>query len=190
MLGREKRKQAEDTTPAREQVIEVTASMQGSLTFRDPVNLRISGRFEGSLETLGRLTIGERAQVQAQITGEFITIAGQVSGKLVARRQLRVTGSGRITGEVWTPSLLVEEGAVLDGMCHMAEAARGAQTETLSVEEVAQYLEVEPAIVQQWAIQGRIPAIRDGEQWVFDRARLDQWVANERSERSRQRESE
>ena len=39
--------------------IEINAQMQGSLTFADPVNLKISGQFSGNLNTKGILTIGE-----------------------------------------------------------------------------------------------------------------------------------
>lgn len=182
MLG-QSRKPAAPPEPA-ERTLEVTASMQGTLSFKDPVNLRISGRFEGTLDTLGSLTIGERAQVEAQITGDLIIIAGRVQGKLVARRQLTLIPPARVTGEVWTPRLIVQDGAVLDGACHMQEAreADGASaTQWLSAEEVAQYLEAEPTVVRQWAAQGRLPAVRDGEGWRFDKARLDAWIAAERA---------
>ena len=42
-------------------ILDVDASMQGTLSFKDPVNLRINGRFEGRLITKGTLTIGDRA---------------------------------------------------------------------------------------------------------------------------------
>ena len=50
--------------------LDMDASMQGKLVFRDPVDLKISGKFEGSLDTKGNLTIGEGAVVNAEITGE------------------------------------------------------------------------------------------------------------------------
>ena len=177
MLGRTP-KPTTTATPT-EHVLEVTAAMQGTLSFKDPVNLRINGRFEGVLETLGSLTIGERAQVVAQITGETIVIVGRVQGKVVARQSLRLVAPAFVNGEVWTPRLTVEDGARLDGGCHMSDAdALGNQW--LSEDEVAQYLEIGPTVVRQWAGQGRIPAVRQGEQWRFDKAQLDQWVASER----------
>lgn len=180
MLGRERRQSAPVAEPAAERTLEVTASMQGSLSFKDPVNLRISGRFEGTLDTLGSLTIGDRAQVDAQITGETIVVAGRAQGKIVAKRSLRLIPPARVTGEIWTPRLSVEEGAWLDGAVHMTQPS-AASGEWLSIEEVAQYLEVEPTVVQQWAAQGRMPSVKDGENWRFERTRLDQWVAAERA---------
>ncbi|MBI4313292.1 MAG: polymer-forming cytoskeletal protein [Candidatus Omnitrophica bacterium] len=168
-------------TNAADRVLEVTASMQGTLAFKDPVNLRISGKFEGTLDTLGSLTIGEKAQVDAQITGEMVTVAGRVQGKIIARQSLRLVAPAHLSGEVWTPRLVVEEGAVLDGICRMQEAAAASTSRWLSEEEVAQYLEIEPKVVRQWASQGRIPASREGEAWRFEKSRLDQWIATERS---------
>ena len=47
---REKENQGDKT-------VEIDAQMQGSLTFSDPVNLKINGQFQGSLDTKGTLTI-------------------------------------------------------------------------------------------------------------------------------------
>ena len=59
-----------------EKVMDVDASMQGSLSFKDPVNLRINGKFEGTLEVRGNLTIGQNAIVLADIV-EHRTMAFQ-----------------------------------------------------------------------------------------------------------------
>lgn len=183
MLGRARRQTANagSADAAADRTLEVTAAMQGTLAFKDPVDLRISGQFDGTLETLGTLTIGEQARVQAQITGETIIVAGRVDGKIVARRQLTLRAPARVTGEVWTPRLVVESGASLDGACHMREADPGTSTAWLTPEEVAQYLEIEPSVVRQWAAQGRIPAVRDGDAWRFEKVQLDQWIASERA---------
>lgn len=158
-------------------VLDVTASMQGSLAFQEPVALRISGQFRGTLETKGELTIGERAMVQADITGEAITVAGRVTGKLVAQKSLRVVSPGVLRGEIWTPVLEVEAGARIDGSVHMGEQTG----ETLSAQEVAEYLEVESRVVEQWAREGKVPGRQEGGQWKFDRTKIDEWVATQRS---------
>ena len=58
-----------------EKILDVDAAMSGSLTFRDPVNLRINGKFEGTLETRGTLVIGPSAVVKANIICDYIKIA-------------------------------------------------------------------------------------------------------------------
>ena len=60
-------------------ILDVDASMQGTLTFKDPVNLRINGDFEGKLDTKGILTISANAFVRADINGDEIVISGKVT---------------------------------------------------------------------------------------------------------------
>lgn len=180
MLGKARRP-SEPISSAADRVLEVTASMQGTLSFKDPVNLRISGKFEGVLDTLGSLTIGEKAEVDAQITGESIVVAGKAQGKIVARQILHLVPPAHVSGEIWTPRLVIDDGAVFDGTCHMGDVPASGNTRWLSEEEVSQYLEVEQKVIRQWATQGRIPAVREGDGWRFEKARLDQWIATERS---------
>ena len=84
-----------------EKVLDVDATMQGTLTFRDPVNLRINGSFEGSLDTKGSLTIGQNAVVKAGIKGESIVVAGRVYGDIIAEKELKLIPPARVTGSVW-----------------------------------------------------------------------------------------
>jgi len=172
VLGRNRGKGAEGEG----RILDVTASMEGSLVFQEPVALRISGRFEGNLETRGELTIGEKATVRADIIGETITVAGRVEGKIVAKRSLRVVPPGVIRGEVTTPVLEVEAGAELHGTIRM-----GGQGISLSLQEVAEYLEVEPRAVEQWVREGKLPAAQESGQWRFERAKVDEWVAAQKS---------
>jgi excisionase family DNA binding protein len=169
-----KRKRAVEESADR--VLDVTASMQGSLTFQEPVSLRISGRFEGTLETKGDLTIGERAVVQADVTGEVVTLAGQVTGKLVAKRSLRIIPPAVLNGEIWTPVLEVESGARIEGTIHMTEEGGW-----MSLEEVAEYLEVDVRLIEQWAREGKISGVKGGSQWRFQKAKIDQWVSTQKS---------
>ena len=72
-----------------EKLLDVDASMQGSLSFKDPVNLRINGRFEGTLDVKGALTIGSSAMVMADIVGDTVIIGGRVRGKIIAEELAR-----------------------------------------------------------------------------------------------------
>ena len=159
-----------------ERVLDVTASMQGSLIFQEPVSLRISGRFEGTLETRGELTIGEAAQVRADITGESIIVAGRVDGKIIAKRSLKLVPPAFVRGQVWTPVLEVETGASLDGTIHM-----GGQGAKLSTKDLAEYLEVDSRTVEQWAREGKLPGTQEGGQWQFEKSKVDEWVATQKS---------
>lgn len=169
---------------AEEKVLDVDASMQGTLSFRDPVNLKINGKFEGTLDTRGSLIIGENAVVHANIKGETITISGKVTGNITAQQILRIFPPGEVMGDILTPVLEVGEGAILQGHCQMGKgeklSAPGPHRELLTAEELARYLEVETSSVLEWAERGKIPAVREGNFWKFDRTKIDEWVSTEK----------
>ena len=184
MAFRNKRKE-EPVVKMQEKILDVDASMQGSLTFKDPVNLRINGKFEGSLDTKGSLTVGENADIKASIVGENIVVSGRVIGNVNASESLSLTPTAHLVGDIRTPRLSVADGAVLQGKCQMeareAKVGRSTIQEALmTVEELAKYLEVDAASVSDWAQKGRIPAQKDGNNWKFDRIKVDTWIASEK----------
>lgn len=175
MMGKRDKKQEV------ERVLDVDASMQGSLSFKDPVNLRINGKFDGLLNTKGNLMIGEHASVNADITGESIIVAGKVSGTVRALKELKLISPACVTGEISTPVLSIAEGAIFDGTCRMlgrapADAA-GAYGVMMTPDELAKYLEVEVGVISEWVNSGKIPGMKEGDTWRFDRNRIDEWVA-------------
>ncbi|MFH1995953.1 MAG: polymer-forming cytoskeletal protein [Candidatus Omnitrophota bacterium] len=167
-----------------EKILEVDASMQGTLTFRDPVNLRINGSFEGNLTTKGNLMIGENAKVKADIIGESIVIAGTVDGSVIASRELKLISPAVVIGNITTPVLIVEEGSVFEGVCnmHTKNAAVGivGKAQTMTVDELARYLEVETSTINDWVASGKLPSIKDGGSTRFDRNKVDEWVLSEK----------
>lgn len=156
-----------------ESIIDVDASMQGSLIFNDAVNLRIRGSFDGTLETKGKLTIGETAVVKATIKCENIVVEGRVKGDIDASSQVDLSSTAVVEGTVKTPNLIVHEGAILQGKCMMME-------DVIGPEELARHLDLDKETVIDWADTGKIPGFKEGENWKFERRRIDSWVASGR----------
>ena len=181
MLGRRK----EPETP---KILDVDASFQGNLVFKDAVHLRINGHFEGRLQTKGDLLISENAVVKATIVGEKITIAGTVTGDVTALAEIHLTPSARVTGNLKAPSLVLDRGSVFEGQSSMlAENDRPEQDKTvngrkifLTTDEMAHYLSVETDLVSEWAETGKLPGDRADGGWRFDKEKVDEWIANGR----------
>ncbi|MDD5428126.1 MAG: polymer-forming cytoskeletal protein [Candidatus Omnitrophica bacterium] len=164
-----------------EKVLDVDASMQGSLSFKDPVNLRINGKFEGILNTKGNLMIGEHASVNADISGESVVVAGRVTGNINALKELKLIAPACVVGDISSPLLSISEGAVFEGNCKMLAHSKVETAHTspamMTVEELAKYLEVEVGVISEWVNSGKIPGMKEGDNWRFDRNRIDAWVA-------------
>lgn len=156
-----------------EKVIEINAQMQGNLSFNDPVNLKINGQFKGGLETKGTLTIGNTAQVEANITGDNIVLGGKVRGDIIAHKMLVLMPTAVLTGNISTPKLNIVEGAIFQGRCQMME-------DLLNIDEVAKYLEIDLNEIVSLANTGKIPALKTGDSWRFERAKIDNWAASGR----------
>ncbi|MBI4707139.1 MAG: polymer-forming cytoskeletal protein [Candidatus Omnitrophica bacterium] len=159
-----------------EKVLDVDAAMQGTLSFKDPVNLRINGKFEGNLETRGNLTIGQAATVVADIVGDNIIVGGRVRGRITAKERLTLLPTAIVEGEIYPVKLNVAEGAIMEGRCFMLH-------DFLNPEELARYLEVDINSIMEWAGSGKIPAHKEGENWRFERKAIDSWVASDKIER-------
>ncbi len=166
MALRDRRKESE------ERVITVDSSMQGSLSFKDPVHLRINGRFEGTLETRGVLEIGETAVVDAMIVGDDILIAGKVKGDITATRRITLKPHCLVEGNIKTPLLHIAEGAMFQGRSTMLG-------DVFDTDGLARYLELDNTTILDWANSGKIPAFKEANDWKFERKKIDEWlVAN------------
>jgi len=177
-------RRTKNTIEDTEKILDVNATMQGTMIFKDPVNLRINGEFEGKLETKGTLTIGANAQVKADIDGEDVTIAGKVTGNITATVRLNIIPPAYIIGDVSAPVLGVSEGAILNGRCSMAtisdHTTTSGKSRAMALDEVARYLEVDVSLVEEWASQKKIPAIRENNAWRFHKQDIDSWLAKEK----------
>jgi cytoskeletal protein CcmA (bactofilin family) len=96
-------------------------SFKGILTFEGTV--RIDGRLEGEIFTKDTLVIGEGAQVNAAVHAGVVVIGGTVHGNIIAERKIEIHPTGRLYGNISTPSLVIEEGVVFEGSCTMGRAA-------------------------------------------------------------------
>ncbi|MFH1413416.1 MAG: polymer-forming cytoskeletal protein [Candidatus Omnitrophota bacterium] len=159
-----------------EKILDVDASMQGTLSFKDPVNIRINGKFEGTLETRGNLTVGQTAIVTANIVGDNIIVGGRVKGKLIAKERLTLLPTAVLEGDIYPSQLNVAEGAIFEGKCSMLH-------DFLNAEQLARYLEVDQDSIMEWASSGKVPAEKEGSNWKFERKAIDAWVASGKIEK-------
>ena len=156
---------------SQEHTIDVDAAMQGSLVFKEPVNLRINGKFEGTLEAKGTLTIGETAFVDAHIKCENITVSGSVKGDIDAESKIELSEHAVVNGNIKTPRLIISDGAMFQGKCVMMQ-------DVLNVKDLAKHLELEEDTLIDWADSGKIPGFKEGSEWKFEKKRIDGWIAS------------
>ena len=85
--------------------------------------LRVDGVLQGTVSSdAGTLIVGTNGQVDANVAVASATINGTVNGDIVATEKLHLGRTAKVVGNVQTPRIIIEEGAVLEGSCSMLRA--------------------------------------------------------------------
>jgi cytoskeletal protein CcmA (bactofilin family) len=100
------------------------ARFEGKLTFEGTV--RIDATFIGSIVTNDVLVVGEAARIDADITCGTIIVHGEVNGNIQAKTGVEVHRTGKVRGDLETPSLVIEKGALFHGASRMEAGAKSA----------------------------------------------------------------
>jgi cytoskeletal protein CcmA (bactofilin family) len=103
--------------------IDQGSEFEGKLQFRDTV--RIDGRFRGEISSENTLIVGESGEIEATIHSKTVSISGSVEGDVIAETKVVLHKTARVNGNVETPALQIEEGAILNGQIKMATGGSG-----------------------------------------------------------------
>ena len=109
--------------------------IKGEITGKE--DLFVDGTLEGKLD-IGNAscTVGPNGKVKADISAREVIIRGNVDGKVEGVERVQLWNTSRVTGEVRTERLAIEDGAVLRGKVE-AGKPRGRADETTLNSSVA-----------------------------------------------------
>lgn len=95
--------------------------------------LRVDGHLVGTVSSeSGTLIVGTNGQVDANISVAAAMIGGNVNGDIVATEKLQLGRTARVMGNIQSPRLIVEEGAILEGSCSMLKARETQEEEAVA----------------------------------------------------------
>lgn len=92
----------------------------GQLSFVGSV--RIDGQFTGEITSEGTLILGKEAKVEGSINVCNLVLSGKLHGTVVVTGKTILHKTAHLTGELATRSLIIEEGALLQGNIAMDPA--------------------------------------------------------------------
>jgi cytoskeletal protein CcmA (bactofilin family) len=94
--------------------------LTGEATFK--AMLRVDGHLSGRISSeSGTLIVGNNGQVDADIQVAVAVIHGTINGDIIASQRLELGRAARVNGNIQAPSLVIEQGAVFEGTCRMAQ---------------------------------------------------------------------
>jgi cytoskeletal protein CcmA (bactofilin family) len=101
-------------------------NMTGEANFKGM--LRVDGHLSGRVSSQdGTLIVSTGGQVDANVEVSVAQIYGTVNGDVVATKRIELGRVAKVTGNIQTPALVIEQGAIFEGSCRMA-ALRDEQT--------------------------------------------------------------
>ncbi|WP_027177736.1 bactofilin family protein [Maridesulfovibrio bastinii] len=93
---------------------------QGKLNFQGAV--RIDGNFNGEVESEGTLVVGKDACVEGVVHVGQLILSGKIVGEVLSKEKAVLHKTANLQGNLVTPTLMVEEGAVLEGQVTMTSS--------------------------------------------------------------------
>jgi cytoskeletal protein CcmA (bactofilin family) len=96
--------------------------------------LRVDGHLTGKIRSDdGTLIVSTNGLIDANIEVAVAQIQGTVNGDITATKRIELGRVAKVTGNIQTPSLVIEQGAMFEGNCRMTgqpgEANQPAQKE-------------------------------------------------------------
>lgn len=92
-------------------------------TFEVNGNLRVDGKFSGTLQVTETVQVGQNGYVDADVKARCAVVAGTIKGNLSASEKITLQSGSRLEGEMVTSKLVIEEGVSFQGSCNTAKGA-------------------------------------------------------------------
>jgi cytoskeletal protein CcmA (bactofilin family) len=99
-------------------VIAAKTVIKGEVTGEE--NVVVEGTVEGQIRISRDLQVSQGGIVKATVSAASIVVAGEVIGDCQAHQRVELQASGRLTGNIRSPKVVIAEGAVFKGNSDMS----------------------------------------------------------------------
>jgi len=104
-------------------VVKYTSSVGEGSTFTGKFsggeNIVVRGMVDGESDVEGAIIIAETGQWVGQLQANVVVVAGHVEGDIIAREKIEVLAGATIKGNITSPVVTMETGAIHDGRLSM-----------------------------------------------------------------------
>lgn len=111
-------------------VIGAKITLKGELLGDEDV--LIEGTVEGQIRISRDLRVGQSGTVKARIDAQSIVVSGEVIGDCVAATRVELLPTGRLTGNVRAPKIVIAEGAMFKGNSDMTGGRKDERKDKLA----------------------------------------------------------
>jgi cytoskeletal protein CcmA (bactofilin family) len=100
--------------------------LKGDLTGDEDVV--VQGVVEGTIRITRDLRVGQGGQVKATVKAQSVVVAGEIIGDCQAAQRVHIEATGRLTGNIRAPRVVIVEGATFRGNSDMSTHGDGSRT--------------------------------------------------------------
>ena len=93
----------------------IAADVEITGTIKSSGSIRIDGKLDGELHCTGDAIIGKEAKIKGNIIVSSTTIEGTINGNVTAKDRIEMKSSARVTGDIKSKRLSVEDGVTFIG---------------------------------------------------------------------------
>jgi cytoskeletal protein CcmA (bactofilin family) len=79
----------------------------------------VEGTVEGQIKITKDLRVGQGGMVKAMVDAQSVVISGELLGDCHAAQRVEIQATGRLTGNIRAPRVVIAEGAVFKGNSDM-----------------------------------------------------------------------
>lgn len=90
---------------------------------RAEADIRVAGMVEGEAISKGKLIITVSGKIKGNVTSKEADIAGKIEGQVKVSNKLTLRENAVVDGDIYVKTLIVEEGAQINGSCRMGSEA-------------------------------------------------------------------
>jgi cytoskeletal protein CcmA (bactofilin family) len=95
------------------------AELNGEISFTN--GLKVDGVVKGKVRSEAALVVGRSGKVEAEVNVKKISISGEFHGVIRASDRVEIYKDGKVYGDIFSPCLIIEAGAIFEGRCNMSE---------------------------------------------------------------------
>ena len=93
-------------------------------SFNGGENIVVRGQVQGESDVQGIVVVTDTGRWQGQLTADVVVVSGKVEGDITAREKIEIHNTASITGNLHSPHIAIESGAVHDGRIDMSEVSQ------------------------------------------------------------------
>ena len=99
-------------------VIGAKTVVKGEITGDEDVV--VDGNVEGQIRITRDLRVGANGVVKATVEAQSVIVAGEIIGDCMASSRVEIQATGRLTGNIRAPKIVIAEGAMFRGNSDMS----------------------------------------------------------------------